>query len=87
MSLMDKYSAIYGMDIKEVKAWVNDYASGKVPESVKEWMEPTKEERINSIKSYIQHMVDQSMSEQIKADLVAGRIASSESNVVCECPF
>lgn len=87
MSLQQKYADIYGIPLKEVQQWCNDYAKGNVPDSVKEWMEPTKEERINSIKSYIQKMVDQSLSEQIKCDLVAWRIASSEAKVVCECPF
>ena len=88
MSLQQQYSDIYGIQIKEVKQWCSDYASGNVPDSVKEWMEPTKEERINSIKSYIQQMVDQSLSSQIKGDLIAGRIASADEKVSPDiCPF
>ena len=87
ISLMQQYADIYGIPLKEVQQWATEYSKGNVPDSVKEWMEETKEDRINSIKSYIQQMVDQSLSEQIKADLIAGRIASSEAKVVCECPF
>ena len=87
MSLQQQYADIYGVQLKEVKQWCSDFASGNVPDSVKEWMEPTKEERINSIKSYIQRMVDQSVTGQVKADLIAGRIASSEVKVIAECPF
>jgi hypothetical protein len=87
VSLQQQYADIYGVQLKEVKQWCSDFASGNVPDSVKEWMEPTKEERINSIKSYIQRMVDQSVTGQVKADLIAGRIASSEVKVIAECPF
>jgi hypothetical protein len=38
-------------------------------------MEVNKEERINSIKEYIQKMVDESVTSQVKADLIAGRTA------------
>ena len=88
MSLMQQYADAYGIQLKEVKQWVNDFASGNVPDSVKEWMEPTKEERINSIKSYIQQMVDESVTSQVKADLIAGRIASSVAKPSIDlCPF
>jgi hypothetical protein len=87
MSVMEQYADIYGIQFNEVKEWVRDYVSGNVPESVKAWMEPTKEERINSIKEYIQNMVDQSVTARVKADLIAGRIASSEAKVVADCPF
>ena len=87
MSVMQQYADIYGIQFNEVKEWVRDYVSGNVPESVKAWMEPTKEERINSIKEYIQNMVDQSVTGRVKADIIAGRIASSESKVCCEVPF
>jgi hypothetical protein len=83
MSVMQKYADIYDIQFNEVKEWVRDYANGSVPDSVKSWMEPTKEERINSIKEYIQRMVDESATSQVKADLIAGRIASSDA----ECPF
>jgi hypothetical protein len=85
---MEQYADSYGIQLKEVKQWVNDYASGNVPDSVKEWMEPTKEERINSIKEYIQRMVDQSVTSQVKADLIAGRIVASEAKPSPDiCPF
>ena len=87
MSVMEQYADIYGIQFNEVKEWVRDYVSGNVPESVKAWMEPTKEERINSIKEYIQNMVDQSVTARVKADLIAGRIASSEVKVAHSCPF
>ena len=88
MSLQQQYADIYGVQLKEVKQWCSDFASGNVPDSVKEWMEPTKEERINSIKSYIQQMVDQSLSSQIKGDLIAGRIACADNQKdVHVCPF
>ena len=88
MSLMQKYADIYGIPLKEVQQWCNDYAKGSVPDSVKEWMEPTKEERINSIKEYIQSQVDESVTSRVKADLIAGRIASSEAKVSPDvCPF
>ena len=88
MSLQQQYADSYGIELKEVKQWCSDYASGNVPDSVKEWMEPTKEERINSIKEYIQRMVDQSVTSQVKADLIAGRIASADNQKdVHVCPF
>ena len=88
MSLQQQYADSYGIQIKEVKQWCSDYASGNVPDSVKEWMEPTKEERINSIKEYIQQMVDQSLSSQIKGDLIAGRIVASVAKPSVDlCPF
>ncbi len=88
MSLQQQYADIYGVQLKEVKQWCSDYASGNVPDSVKEWMEPTKEERINSIKEYIQRMVDESVTSQVKADLIAGRIACADKKVSPDiCPF
>jgi hypothetical protein len=86
---MQQYADCYGVPLSEVKKWATDYANGNVPIQVKEWMEPTKEERINSIKSYIQWQVDESVTSQIKGDLIAGRIASSESKVSGDhpCPF
>jgi hypothetical protein len=87
VSLQQQYSDIYGIPLDEIKIWCADFAKGNVPDSVKEWMEPTKEERIHSIKAYIQQMVDQSISSQIKADIVSGRIASSDAKVIAECPF
>lgn len=87
MSLMQQYADIYGIELKEVQQWCNDYAKGNVPEPVKEWMEPTKEERIESIKTYIQSQVDESLTGQIKAELMGKRIAASGAKVVCECPF
>lgn len=85
MSLMDKYSAIYGIDIKEVKQWVNDYSKGNVPEGM--YIEDSKEERIESIKRYIQSQVDDSVTGRVQANLIAGRIESSEVKVVHSCPF
>ena len=83
-----QYAGCYGLNVDEVQKWISYYANGNVPDSVKEWMEPTKEERINSIKSYIQQMVDQSLSSQIKGDLIAGRIASADKKVSPDiCPF
>jgi hypothetical protein len=88
MNLMEQYANIYGVDFAEVKEWVKDYSLGNVPESVKELMEPTKEERINSIKEYIQNMVDDSITSRIKGELIAGRMATSEVKVVeHSCPF
>ena len=87
MSLQQQYADSYGIQLKEVKQWCSDYASGNVPDSVKEWMEPTKEERINSIKEYIQQMVDESVTSQVKGDLIAGRIACADKKEVQSCPF
>jgi hypothetical protein len=85
---MQQYADSFGIPISELKKWVNDYASGNVPIQVKEWMEPTKEERINSIKEYIQQMVDESVTGQVKADLIAGRIACADKKVSPYiCPF
>ena len=87
MSLMQQYADSYGIEIEEVKDWVNSYANGTVNDSVKEWMEPTKEDRVKSIKAYIQMMVDMSVTSNIKAELVRDRIERSESKVVAICPF
>ena len=84
---MQQYADCYGVPLSEVKKWATDYANGNVPIQVKVWMEVNKEERINSIKSYIQKMVDESVTGQVKADLIAGRIASSEVKVIADCPF
>lgn len=85
MSLMDKYSAIYGIDIKEVKQWVNDYSKGNVPEGM--YIEDSKEERIESIKRYIQSQVDDSVTGRIQADILNLRIANSNAKEVAVCPF
>ena len=78
MSLMQKYADIYGISVQEVKSWINDYAKGNVPESVQCWMEETKEERIESIKEYIQRMVDESLTTKIKLKAIEeGKICSS----------
>jgi hypothetical protein len=50
-------------------------------------MEPTKEDRVKSIKAYIQMMVDMSVTSNVKAEFVRERIASSEVKVVSVCPF
>ena len=86
MSIMDKYSDIFGIDIKEVKQWVNGYVS------LKNWpeeypIESAKEERINSIKEYMQSQVDESITGQIKASIIGERIAKSEAKVIAVCPF
>jgi hypothetical protein len=86
---MQQYADCYGIPLSEVKKWATDYANGNVPIQVKVWMEVNKEERINSIKSYIQKMVDESVTSQVKADLIAGRIESSEAKQAAGhlCPF
>lgn len=87
MSLMQQYSDIYGIPLHEIQAWVNDYARGDVPEPVKEWMDPDREERIESIKAYIQCQVDESLTGQIKGQIISDRIAMSTSKEVAVCPF
>ena len=87
MNLMERYSAIYGIPLKEVKEWVNNYAIGKVPESVKEWMEETKEDRIKGIKEYIQSEVDSSSTFRIQSDSIYQNIEQSKPIQVAECPF
>ena len=89
MSLIKKYSDIYGIPFKEVQEWVNNIANKtNLPESILEWIEPTKEERINSIKSYIQSRVDESITERVKGSIVAERIERSElKSDIQSCPF
>lgn len=87
MSLMQQYADIYGIPLQEVKEWVNNFANGNVPESVKEWMEAEKKERIESIKAYIQSQIDESLTGQIKGQIVAHRIQNSVIKQVVSCPF
>jgi len=87
MSLMEQYSDIYGIDIKEVKEWINNYASAKnIPDGME--IEPTKELRIAGIKQYIQSQVDDSVTGRVKASILESRMALSEVKVdVQVCPF
>ena len=89
MSLMQQYADIYGIPLQEVKEWVNDFANGNVPDSVKEWMGADKKERIESIKAYIQGEIYGSLTGQIKGQIVADRIQNSVIKQVDKdlCPF
>lgn len=84
MSIMQQYAYIYGIPMQEVKEWVNNYALGKVPEYME--IEETKEERIESIKAYIQRMVDESLTTKIKLDIISEKIKSTSKQVDI-CPF
>ena len=60
--------------------------------SLKNWpekypIESTKEDRINSIKEYMQSQVDESITGQVKASIIGDRIAQSEAKVIAICPF
>lgn len=87
MSLMEQYADTFGIELSEVSQWVNSYASGDVPDSVREWMEPTKSDRIESIKAYIQREVDDSLTSRIKGDILNSRIEKAECKEVQSCPF
>ena len=86
MSLMEQYAEIYGIDIKEVKAWINDYANAKnIPEGME--IEETKELRVNGIKQYIQSQVDDSVTGRIKYKADNLKLESSILKPVDICPF
>ena len=87
MTLMEQYSNIFGIELKEVQQWVNGYVSKKNwPENYP--IEENKEDRINSIKEYMQRMVDDSVTGRVKASIIAERIEQSEVKTdMIECPF
>jgi len=86
MNLMEQYSNIYGIDIKEIKTWINDYANAKnIPDGMD--IENTKDDRIAGIKQYIQSQVDDSITGRIKYKDANLKLESSVLKNVCECPF
>lgn len=86
MSLIKQYADIFGIPLNEVQEWVNNYSNKKnIPDGM--IIEDTKEERIKSIKQYIQSQVDDSITMRVKGSLIGERIASAEVKVLCEVPF
>lgn len=65
--LMKEYAACYGCEEKEVLQLVLDYTNGPWPDGMK--VEATEKERLESIKAYIESMVNDSLSRRIKREM------------------
>lgn len=65
--VMKEYAACFGCEEKDVIAWVNQYVNG--PWTKEQAVEPTEKERLESIKGYIEAMVQASLSRKIKREM------------------
>lgn len=66
--MIRKFSVMRDIPIKEVMFWVNSYVNS--PELFKD-AEKTAQERAESIKRYITSRVENSLTERIKASILA----------------
>ena len=67
--LMKEYAACFGCDERDVLQWVLGYCNGPWEEPLKSNIEQTEKERLESIKGYIEAMVQDSLSRKIKREM------------------
>ncbi len=82
--MLQKYADMCGAEVEEVVEWVSKYVNGPWTYPV----ESTEQLRLESIKAYIQQMLDSSITTGIKIDLAREAMERAEvSHKVEECPF
>lgn len=67
--LMQEYADCFGCEVEDVRSWVDWYVNN--PDPKWQQVEPTEKERLDSIKGYIQAMVNDSVTRRIKASISA----------------
>lgn len=72
--LMKEYASCYGCEAKDVLQWVLDYVNGPWPDGMK--VEDSEGERLESIKGYIEAMVNDSLSRKIKREMKEQKCAA-----------
>lgn len=83
-----QYANTVGADVSEVVSWVSGYVNGPWSKSLEPYIEKTEKERLKSIQENIEMMLNLSLANQIKHDIVTERIQQAEEiKNVCECPF
>lgn len=72
--LIKKYCDCFGVEIHEALAWINAYVNAPEPvESVDVMTEPDERDRLESMRRYIQWMVDNSVTARVRFDIEANR--------------
>lgn len=71
--LVRRYCDCYGVDIKEALSWINEYVNAPDPaEIVSNLTESDEKARLESMRKYIQWMVDNSVTARVRFDNEAG---------------
>lgn len=84
--MLERYALIYNCPIDEVVSWMNGYVNGPWVETLVPHIEPTEQERMDSIKGYVSGMISCSTYGRIKASLAKERECSNQTSVQCAEP-
>lgn len=85
---INRYADMVGASSDEVIDWISGYVNGPWLPETEKWIEKTEQERLNSIREYIELRLENSVAARIKHEKLAERMEQEENkHKVTECPF